>query len=652
MPSFLDYQEEARKRTRIFVALYLLCLVGIVAVLGMLALAVTAMLENGDLASLTSAFAWENADVALATGGIALAIIGLATLVRSNQLSGGGGKVAESLGGRLVDGRTRDMQERRLLNIVEEMAIAARIPVPAVYVLDGERGVNAFAAGTSPDNAAVAVTRGALENLTREELQCVIGHEFSHILNGDMRLNIQMLGSIFGLLCIAILGRIAMRIAIRLPGLRSRRSNGKESGGIYAVALAFLVGGLALWLLGQIGVLFGRILQSVISRQREYLADASAVQFTRNPAGMASALKTIGAVSRHAALDAPHAGEVAHMLFASGGGLSSLFATHPPLVSRIRRFEPGFDGNFDESRAALDRRLAAARAAAEAERRTEDDGEALRTTLLGAFARRAAASLPGTPPPLPPSAAFTALPAAAFASLRNPAAAPAVLCGALLAEDGDGFARQLAALRGASETARFPGLAADASLWRARLGPLPLRERLALCEIAASSLRAEPEETRRDLASLLHTLVADDGLVSPFEFAVEQLFRNRLLPFPVPAAASTHRLAEPARTALHALAAFGVADDPSCAAALAAGLATLPESFRINPNDPPGPVPTLRQFSAALDQLRALSPADKKGFLAACSATVRADGILTDDESVVLSAIADTVGAAGWTPPT
>ncbi|MBR1609746.1 MAG: M48 family metallopeptidase, partial [Kiritimatiellae bacterium] len=360
MPSFLDYQDKARKRTRFLVALYLAFLCGIVALFCLLAGGTAALAENLPPEAALADPDWllDHSGVFAWTAGIVLAVVGIATLFKASQLGGGGEKVAEALGGRRVSPRTRDRLEKRFLNVVEEMSIASGIAIPAAYVLDGEQGINAFAAGTSANRAAVAVTRGALENLSRDELQCVVGHEFSHILNGDMRLNVRLLASIFGIVCLAVFGKVLMRAAwevMRSP--RVRRSKDDKDDRL-AIAMALALAGLAVWVLGSLGALFGRILQSTISRQREFLADASAVQFTRNPAGMASALKTIGALSNHSALESPRAGEISHMLFAAGGA-QALFATHPPLDVRIRRFDPGFSGDYKETYAALERRRAA-----------------------------------------------------------------------------------------------------------------------------------------------------------------------------------------------------------------------------------------------------------------------------------------------------
>ena len=209
------------------------------------------------------------------------------------------------------------------------MSIASGVTMPEVYVLENEDGINAFAAGNSPADAAIAVTRGAATRLKREELQGVVAHEFSHILNGDMRLNLRLLGWTFGLLAVAIVARVVLQST---PGAGSRSR--KDGAG------ALMLAALAVMVLGYIGVFFGRLLQAAVSRHRERLADASAVQFTRNPVGLSGALLKIAGTSAGSRLVTPEAEEVAHMLFAAG--LPRLFATHPPLEERLKALDPSF----------------------------------------------------------------------------------------------------------------------------------------------------------------------------------------------------------------------------------------------------------------------------------------------------------------------
>jgi len=316
---FFQAQSRARRNTFWLVLMFLAAVICIVIAVYLVIQLVFILNASGERkpVSLWDAthFWW----VALATGGVIL----VASLIKTLQLSeGGGSAVAKGLGGRRLSRDTTDRLERRLFNIVEEMSIASGVIVPQVYLLDDEVGINAFAAGTEPANAVVAVTRGSLERLTRDELQGVIGHEFSHILNGDMSLSIRLIGLLNGILFIALIGRTILR-------------GSSESKG-------FALVGLGMLLVGYIGVLFGNIIKAAVSRQREYMADASAVQFTRNPAGIAGALKKIAGVDA-AFLGHSRAEEASHMYFGAGvDTLFDLFATHPPIGERIARLDPAF----------------------------------------------------------------------------------------------------------------------------------------------------------------------------------------------------------------------------------------------------------------------------------------------------------------------
>ncbi|MBI3563450.1 MAG: M48 family metallopeptidase [Gammaproteobacteria bacterium] len=259
-----------------------------------------------------------------------LVVIGFASLYKWLTIRAGGYVIAEHLGGVLIPNTTADLNEKRVLNVVQEMAIASGTPVPPVYILE-EDGINAFAAGYTPADAVIGITRGAITRFNREQLQGVIGHEFSHIFHGDMRLNLQLIALLHGILVIGLLGYYAMRVA--------GNSRGRGAAGLLGI-------GIALIILGYGGTFFGNLIKAAVSRQREFLADASAVQFTRNPEGIAGALKIIGASSgsvlTHARVD-----EVTHLLFAEGKHFATdWWATHPPLETRIRRIEPRWDGIF------------------------------------------------------------------------------------------------------------------------------------------------------------------------------------------------------------------------------------------------------------------------------------------------------------------
>ncbi len=331
--NFFDAQDQARRTTRRLVFVYVLAT--ILIVLGV-TLIVGVALFNFTEAGYTvtaSDFLERQAPILIATAILTSLFILGATAYKTAALSSGGGRVAVEMGGTLVPSDVRDPLRRRLRNVVEEMAIASGMPVPDIYVLEQEHGINAFAAGYAPGDAAIAVTRGTLELLDRNELQGVIGHEFSHILNGDMRLNIRLMGVLFGIMVLGLMGRTILRGGRHASIVSSRRGKG---------APVILVIGLGLTVLGAIGVFFARAIKASVSRQREYLADASAVQFTRQTEGLANALKKIGGYSGGSLLRATDPEEVSHMLFGTGAKLSGMFATHPPLTERIQALDPNF----------------------------------------------------------------------------------------------------------------------------------------------------------------------------------------------------------------------------------------------------------------------------------------------------------------------
>jgi Zn-dependent protease with chaperone function len=335
---FFERQDAARRRTGRLLFLYAL---GVVA---LTAAAYGVLLVAAWVADGKPPKPWQPVLLVLSAAGVGLVVGGGSAYKVAELARGGGRSVAELLGGNEVPANTRDPVLKRLLNVVEEMSIASGTPMPSVYVLENEDGLNAFAAGYGPAEAVVAVSRGCLEYLTRDELQGVIAHEFSHILNGDMRLNIRLMGVVHGLMVLALVGEILYRVT----PVSTRRSDDRDNKGNIGAALA--IAGLGLMILGWVGVLFGRLMQAAVSRQREYLADASAVQFTRNPDGIGGALKKIGGLEAGSQLHAAQAQEAAHMFFASGvkQWLLDPFATHPPLDDRVRRIDPQFDGRWPE----------------------------------------------------------------------------------------------------------------------------------------------------------------------------------------------------------------------------------------------------------------------------------------------------------------
>lgn len=339
---FFSHQDIARRKTGLLIGLMVLAVASMIAIT-VVAVVLTLAFFDGQVPAGTAlpdrlSYAWSLLDARMA-GTIAAGVcglVGLGSLFKRFQLRAGGQAVAASLGARqLMNHGTADPAERQLMNIVQEMALAAGMPTPGVYVMEDD-AINAFAAGHTPQDAVIGVTRGCMNKLDREALQGVIAHEFSHIAHGDMRMNLRLVAMLHGILLIGLAGYYLLRVA----PLR-RRSSSKDNS-----ALIMLVIALVLIVIGFAGTFFGNMIKAAISRQREYLADASAVQYTRNPNGITKALKQIGADTAGTRLAATHAPDFSHMFFgeAVGATLGSLLSTHPPIKARIYRLDPQWDG--------------------------------------------------------------------------------------------------------------------------------------------------------------------------------------------------------------------------------------------------------------------------------------------------------------------
>jgi len=322
---FFEHQAQARAKTTRLVVLYGLGVL-FLGLLSGLAIHFALSFDGSTLDNMSEAHFSLVATGAIGTWGVVL----LGSAIRTMRLGQGGRVVAESLGGTLLNHQTADLAEKRALNVVEEMALASGMPVPPVYLLRRETSINAFAAGWSPDDAVIGLTRGAVEHLSRSELQGVVAHEFSHILNRDSALNMRMLGVLHGIVALSLVGRFLMTV---------RSSNRKRD------AAPFAMIGIALWLLGSVGAFIAELIQAAVSREREFLADASAVQFTRDPTGIAGALAKIGLVSSY--LGSSAARPANHLLIAEASPPGFFDrASHPPLKERIRRLVPSWNGEF------------------------------------------------------------------------------------------------------------------------------------------------------------------------------------------------------------------------------------------------------------------------------------------------------------------
>ena len=590
-------------------------------------------------------------------GGVALgtlAVVGLASLFKWNQYSAGGSAVAESVGGRRVEPNTSDFRERQLLNVVEEMAIASGVPVPAVYLLPDEPAINAFAAGLTTNDAVVAVTRGTLEKLTRDELQGVVGHEFSHVLNGDMRLNMRLTALIFGILVLGLAGR---GILWSLRHTRVRSGRGKGGGPILAIALA----GIALLIIGYIGYFFGRMIQAAVSRQREFLADASAVQFTRNPGAITGALKKIGGYALGSSIITAKSEAIGHFFFAQGfrSMLGGLWATHPPLDERIRAIEPKFDGKMFDPPQVVDVARESFQTAgfARGPRYTADDA------VQRAFS--AAPEIPVARPPariaFKPAAAMAAVdmigtltpdqianaqsllhstPERLRAAAHTPAEA-AVLVFGLLLDDNP-------AVRSRQRNVVATKCGDDALRALAQLEPdlerLRPEHRLALLQLALPTLRRLAADELDPFLDTLDELVHADERVTTFEFALQKLLVHSLQLGRTPGAAAVHyhsfnAVAGEIAIVLSALARAAVSDPGFAESAFAAGAAQLNllhgKLFFV-----PAEQCDFAKLDTALDKLAIASPAIKQRTLVAAAHVVSADGQVLVTEAELLRAIA------------
>ena len=621
--TFFESQARARRSTSYLVVLFALAVVGVVLAVNLSVPLAFFLTTRGMVTPAPQTFVW----LTLVT----LAVISIRTLLGVLQMRGGGDAVARLAGGVRVARGTRDADERRLLNVVDEMAIASGVAVPHVYVLPGERGINAFAAGYSPHEAVLAVTEGAARTLTRDELQGVVAHEFSHILNGDMRLSVQMIGVLAGILFLGEIGNVLLRV----------RGGDRRGGG--GVALV----GAALLIIGYAGLFFGRLIKAAVSRQREFLADASSVQFTRNAEGIAGALATISAEPGGSLVANARAETLSHMFFATGVRMwfGSLFATHPPLLERIARIDRRFNpieyltrrrpraSEPPEPERAAARRVRAIPAAAPlAPTPPSAAAEAVRTarvaTVLGSVGRVTPAHVRYA------SAVLENLPAAVNDAVADAEGSAALLLALALSDDELPRKQQLALLEaeGADALARR----ADALAGWTR--GVPVETRLPIVALAGPSLRRLDPAARETLSRRLQALVEADQRVTLEESVLLTLARRQLAPTVgrnVPVRfRSIREVRDEARLVLSLLAHAGGGDT---AAAFARGAAALElGDARALPRD----AMEFARVGEALARLVMLAPFVKGRLLEACAETVIADASVSVVEAEMLRAVA------------
>ncbi len=630
--SFFQQQDSARRRTFQLVVYFVL------AILILIALVYGLLVALSTYGGPEPVSWWQPELLLLAAPAVGL-VVGVASAFKVAQLSSGGQAVALMLGGEEVPGTTTDAREKRLLNVVEEMALAAGVPVPPVYVL-AEPGINAFAAGYAPGDAVVAVSQGCLNYLTRDELQGVVAHEFSHILNGDMRLNIRLIGLIFGIMALSIMGRMLMFTSGRASGRNDSR------GGLMLL-------GLGVFVLGLVGAFFGRLIMAAVSRQREYLADASAVQFTRNPDGIGGALKKIGGLAEGSRIDNPQAAEAGHMFFANafgGGGLGGLLATHPPLVERIRRLDPQFEGVFPEVQpVSVDR----------------EEHEGTRRGHVPPFGRMR--RLPGLPQvPLPvlgfadeaasqvgqvdpedisyAKALHDGIPDVLRVAAQEPFSAHALVYALLLDPRPDLRDLQLTRLKAGAEPREF----AETLRLVAPVQALPDMHRLPLLDLAMPALRQmSPGQYRAFRAEVERLMIADQRL-SLFEYVLRCVLHRHLdaqfLPQRKtrPVHSSPQKLEHPMATVLALLAWEGQSEPDQAARAFDTGMRSYTGGDHTH-RLPPREECSLAAFDAALQTLNQSVPAIKRRIVVACAACILANQQITVREAELLRAICDTL---------
>jgi Zn-dependent protease with chaperone function/uncharacterized tellurite resistance protein B-like protein len=630
--NFFEHQARAKRnsgRLILLLALAVLCLVSLTSIV------LTLLLQVFGEVPAYSAESRTGLDWTLigSIASVVVAVILLGSLYKNIQLSSGGKAVAERLGGRLLNLAPQSPEERRILNVVEEMAIASGTPVPPVYLLD-DPSINAFAAGLTPQDAVIGITRGAIFLLSRDELQGVIAHEFSNIFHGDMRLNTRLVAVLHGILLLGLIGgELLDNRSLRLGSSSGRN---KSAGMFIAI-------GAALWVLGYAGTFFGNLIKAAVSRQREFLADAAAVQFTRNDQSIAGALKKIGGYAAGSQLNASHAAEFSHMYFGPGihMALGSLMATHPPLEERIRRVEPRWDGSFPSVSLpanAYDPDSNSAANLSETWDAALSGFNAPASSYSPQAAEHAIANI-GQPQAAHISAARSSLqrlPDALKAAAHRSLDVQALMLGLFLSRDTSSQAKQLALL----QPRLNPDIAQVLEPLRGELSSLPAELRLPLLELAIPALKQLDPEQFSQLQRHLVLLAQADKVISLMEWSLLRILqRNVQGPRPVDGQYRLMEMAAECAVLLSALAHAGHQDSEQAAQALAKACAALPfepVSLAANGGE-------LKTLDTALIRLSRLLPLQKPRLLKAMAICITHDGQINAAEAELMRAVAETL---------
>jgi Zn-dependent protease with chaperone function len=634
MQDFFESQEKARRKTRLLVLLFVVAVALIVLSVYTVISFLIYFSKLFESSFIPVKFTFWDPGLFTAVSLITVLIIALGSIHKMREV-GSGGAVAEMLGGRLLQRNTRDLHEQRLLNVVEEMAIASGVQVPDVYVLDGERGINAFAAGFGVDDAVVCFTKGALRLLKRDELQGVTAHEFSHILNSDTLINIRLMGLLHGILLIALIGEGLLRAM--------RHTRGRSS------LPGFMLGG-SLYAIGYIGVLLGKLIKSAVLRQREYLADSSAVQFTRNPPGLAGALKKIGGLSRGSRLLHHKAPVARHMYFcdSSSPGLFDWMETHPPLEERILKLEPGFDGTFPKVKPLVPSTdIPPGLSKVEVPKADAVPLKAIAPAVSGAavLAMLETAGAPMNEHAKLARQMIEELPDPVLEAAHEPSSASALVYALLLDKDEVVRSHQLAVIR----EREMPAVIEDTMRLAACLPYIKPRTRLPLMDMVLPSLRMLSEEQYAAFRANVDSLIAADKKMSFFEFLLSYVVMKKLeARFSKPNKRiaqiySIRGLVKEASVVLTLMARLGQTDEDEAVSAFGRGTGVLKRrgaDFGFLPAEEC----TLKELKAALDRLAVSSPPVKRSVLAACQECISHSGEAKVMEVELFRAVCEALG--------
>lgn len=624
--NFFQHQQQARTSTRRLIVLFGLAVLSLVIMTNVLVMFAFGFLDGGTQRTTITAIDidWQ---IVVTVSIVVLSVICIGSLYKISSLSSGGTAVAEMLGGKLLLHGDNDPDKQKVLNVVEEMAIASGTPVPSVYLLE-ESGINAFAAGFTPSDAVIGVTRGTIETLDREQLQGVIAHEFSHIHNGDMRLNIRLIGILHGILVLGIIGYYMMR-----SGAHSRK-NGAGMAGL----------GLGLMVIGYAGTFFGNMIKAAVSRQREFLADASAVQFTRNPDGISGALINIGASEYGSTIENPEASEISHCLF--GAGMSSfysgLFATHPPLDERIKRVNPSWDGVFVASKPKPKADVVDDKAKSGLDDKKRNIGVAAAVILAGAEQLRQT----GQAQQVHLQAAIKLLddlPSDFAKAVREPYGARAVIYTLLIDDsDIDVYRKQLSHIKYNADS----GVPQQVTRLLEIRDQLTTEMRLPLIELALPSLRQLSVPQYELFKSIVERLIELDGRVSLFEWILKKLVFHHLdRAFNKTSAGSrqyvtNNKVVKEISLLLSVMAQIDTQNNLTNQQAFDAAKEHLSgiEISLVSEDEI-----DFVKLEAALDKLSSLVPLDKSDLLKACAACLTADEKVSVKEAELYRAISEVL---------